>query len=290
MYFLHMKNFRRFFVFLLLIACALFYIHYSRLAHGRMHVYFLDVGQGDSILIKTPSDKIILIDGGPGTEVLTELNSVLPFFTKKIDLLVLTHPHADHVEGLAPVTERYAIDKALITGVEYENEYYEEFLSNLSDDETTVYFANEMTDFSFDDGVFVDVLYPFESIDGRSFDDLNDSSIVMRISYNDWSVLLAGDIGKSVERELVSNGAILDSDVFKASHHGSKNSNSSYFLEAVSPNIVVVQVGENDFGHPTEEAIRNFENAGAEVFRTDQDGRVEISLSLSTSYLRSQFP
>lgn len=273
-----MKNLKRFLIPFILISCVLFYINWSRLTHGCLIVYFLDVGQGDSILIKTPSDKIILIDGGPGTEVLTELNAVLPFFKKNIDLLILTHPHADHVEGLAPVTARYQIDSALITGVEYANEYYEKLLSGLRDDGADIYFADETTDFSFDDGVFVDVLYPFESIAGESFEDMNDTSIVTRIIYGDESILLAGDCTEKVEEKLLEYGSFLDSDIFKASHHGSKYSNSLPFLEAVSPDTVVIQVGENDFGHPTEEALLNFEEINAEIFRNDLDGRIEIVL------------
>ncbi|MFA6528158.1 MAG: MBL fold metallo-hydrolase [Candidatus Gracilibacteria bacterium] len=271
-----MKNLKRFFVFFLLISCVLFYIHWSRLSHGEMIVYFLDVGQGDSVLIKTPSDKIILIDGGPETEVMSELNAVLPFFKKNIDLLVLTHPHDDHIQGLVSVTARYQIDSALITGVDYDNAYYDEFLSNLREDRTDVYFADEGTDFSFDDGVFVDVLYPFESISGESFSDINDSSIVMRITYGSGAVLLAGDCTEKIESQLLNHGLLLDSDIFKASHHGSKYSNSLPFLQVVSPNTVVISVGENDFGHPTEEAIMNFEEVGAEIFRTDEDGRVVV--------------
>lgn len=268
---------KKFLIPFLLISCVLFYINWSRLSHGHLVVYFLDVGQGDSILIKTPSDKIILVDGGPGTEVMSELNAILPFFKKNIDLLVLTHPHDDHVQGLASVTERYQIDSALITGVSYENGYYEEFLSNLREGETTIYFADESTDFAFDDGVFVDVLYPFESISGESFEDLNDTSIVTRITYEDQSILLAGDCTEKVESKLLEYGSVIDSDVFKASHHGSKYSNSLPFLEAVLPDTVVISVGENDFGHPTEEALMNFEAVGATIFRTDEDGRIQIT-------------
>ncbi|MBU1018976.1 MAG: ComEC/Rec2 family competence protein [Patescibacteria group bacterium] len=260
----------------LLIAILLAYFHQARLSHGQLHVHFLDIGQGDSILIQTPSNKLILIDGGPGTEILTQLNDVLPFLQKKIDLMILTHPHSDHIEGLVPVLDRYQVETALITGVAYHNSYYEEFLHDLQN-EAQIYYAHEGADFDFGDGVFLDVLYPFQPVIGEYFENINNSSIVARITYEDDSILLAGDAENEVEEALLESGVVLDSDLFKASHHGSKTANSKEFSEAVSPETVVIQVGEgNSFGHPHQETLSALEEMGATVYRNDLDGRVEV--------------
>src|SRR3989339_336745 len=139
----------------LIMSGVLVYSHVTRSSGGDLVVNFLDVGQGDSILIQTPNNHIILVECGAETAVLTELNDVLPFLQKKIDLLVLTHPHSDHIEGLVPVIKRYEVESALITGVAYSNSYYEEFLRDLRE-EAEVYYAYSGSDFEFDDGVALD--------------------------------------------------------------------------------------------------------------------------------------
>lgn len=261
---------------LLLIVTFLTYSHHARLSHNQLHIYFLDIGQGDSVLIQTPGNHLILVDGGPGTEILTELNDILPYLQKKIDLVILTHPHADHIEGFVPVLERYEVSTALITGVDYSNAYYEEFLRDLQE-EAQIYYAHEDSDFAFEDGVEIDVLYPFEPIIGEEFENLNNSSIVLKIIFEKNTILLAGDAEVEVEKELLESGVSLEADVFKASHHGSRTANSCDFLEVVDPEVVVIQVGEeNQFDHPHEETLQTLEELGIEVYRNDLDGRVEV--------------
>ncbi len=272
---------RRFFAYCLgfiLISALLAYFHFEKLSHGQLHVYFLDIGQGDSILLKTPSDKLILVDGGPDNEILTELNDVLSFFERRIDLMVLTHPHSDHIEGLIPVLEKFDVGAVLITGVSCKNAYYDVFLDKIFDENATIYFADDNSDFYFDDGVFIDVLYPFFEIRGETFENLNNSSIIMKISYKNHEILLAGDAESKIEDELVLSGADLDADLFKASHHGSKTANSYDFLKAVTPSCAVISCGtDNDFKHPHEETLEIFSTFGVKVLRTDLDGRVEFT-------------
>lgn len=272
-----MRKFLVYFFGFMLISSILAYLHFSKLADGRFYVYFLDVGQGDSVLIKTPSNKIILVDGGPDNEILTELDSVLSFFERKIDLVVLTHPHSDHIEGLIPVFDKFNVTAVLMTGVSYENAYYDVFLDKVSDEDSTVYFADDNIDFYFDDGVVIDVLYPFASIRDEEFENLNNSSIVMKIRYEDNEILLAGDAEAEIEDELVIRGSDLDSDLFKASHHGSRTANGYDFVKAVSPDYAVISCGAgNDFKHPHEETLETFSIFGVDVFRTDLSGRIEF--------------
>ncbi|MFH1218797.1 MAG: MBL fold metallo-hydrolase [Candidatus Peregrinibacteria bacterium] len=240
---------------------------------GRMHVWFLDVGQGDSILVKTPLGHQILVDGGPGNVVVERLGEVMPYFDGSIDMVVLTHPHADHVDGLVEVLSRYSVDSVLLTGVMDEYAGYIEFLKEIEDGGVDVYVAESGMDFRFGD-VYVDVIYPVEQIVGEEFSNLNNSSIGVVVSYGDNEILLTGDLEEEEEVGLV----VGDVDIFKAGHHGSKTANTLELLRRAKPEMVVIQCGaENKFGHPHVEALERFEEMGVEVVkRNDLDGTVEV--------------
>jgi len=252
--------------------CVLFW----QLPDDKFHIMFLDVGQGDSIFIKTPQNHQILIDGGPDNAVVEELGGVMPFFNKSIDLVVLTHPHADHINGLVEVLERFEVENVLITGVADDEEAYIEFLNVIDEKDIRIFIAEEGTDFLFND-MLLDVLYPFESIAGMSFDNLNNSSVVVRVVYEDIEVLLTGDLEMEGEEKLVEAGVELKSDILKAGHHGSKTASGLEFLGEVGAEIAVISCGlNNKFGHPHEEAMQNFALSGVEeVRRTDLEGTVE---------------
>jgi len=244
--------------------------------HG-LHVYFLDVGQGDSIFINTPQNHQILVDGGPKTEVLNELSDVMPFFDKSIDLVVLTHPHDDHIQGLVEVLKKYEVDAVLITGVSFNNSNYNEFLRVVNEKNIPVRFAKSSEDFSFGE-VFLDIIYPFKSLSGKTFSNINNSSIAMKVIYKDHSIYLGGDGEIEVEKEILASGFSLKSDVYKASHHGSRTASSLDFLVKIRPKIAVIQVGkDNTFKHPHPETLRSLFKSGVEkIYRNDLDGRVEF--------------
>ncbi len=255
----------------------LLFFAYLQLPDRRFHIWFLDVGQGDAIFIKTPENHQILVDGGPNNVVMEELAQVLPFFDKTIDLLVLTHPHADHLDGLVSVLKRYELKNVLFTGVDSHGSTYEEFLKEIKIKNIPVFIANSGTDFVFGD-VFLDVIYPFDSIAGKSFENVNNSSVALKVSYLDHSILLTGDLEIEAETELVFSDIDLSADIFKAGHHGSKTSSSFALLTKVSPEIVVIQVGEdNTHGHPSPSTLRNLHRMEvSEIHRNDEDGRVEF--------------
>jgi len=242
----------------------------------RFHAYFLDVGQGDSLLIKTPDNKHILIDGGPKDYVSKEIGDTMFFFDRTIDLMVLTHPHADHLNGLISVLQNYDVKRVMMTFVIYKSDGYANFLKAVKDEGAEVFVADSKTDFDFG-STFVDTLYPFSKINGQTFKDVNDSSIAMRIIYGDKSIFVGGDIGQSVEKKIISKYKNLKSDVLKISHHGSKNSSSEDFLKAVSPKIAVISCGKNNsYDFPTEIVLNRLEKYGIKIHRTDIDGKVEI--------------
>ncbi|MBU1151565.1 MBL fold metallo-hydrolase, partial [Patescibacteria group bacterium] len=200
---------------------------------------------------------------------------VMPYTDSSIDFVVLTHPHADHLDGLVEVLERFEVGAVLITGVFADDDTYFEFLDKVA--EVPVYFAESGTDFLFGD-LKMDVLYPFSQIVGEEFKNLNNSSVVLMIESGDLRILLTGDAEGEVEQELIERYfGKLKSDILKAGHHGSKTASSAGFLSVVRPDVVVVQVGEgNSFSHPHEESLRAFEALGATVRRNDLEGIIEF--------------
>jgi competence protein ComEC len=256
---------------------ALGYAFYQ-LPDEKFHLYFLNVDQGDGILIKTPQSHYILVDGGPMNFVLQELGEVLPFFEREIDFMVLTHPHSDHIEGLIEVLKRYKVNNVLLTGVNVFDNEYKEFLKEIRVQNIRIFIAESKTDFVFGE-VKMDIIYPFKEIIGQNFANINDSSVGMRISYKDKNIVLLGDLEAVVEKELVKTDLSYNVDIYKASHHGSKTSSSLEFLKRLRPKTVVIQVGENNkFKHPSPETLNSFKELGiTKILRTDMDGRIEFA-------------
>jgi competence protein ComEC len=242
------------------------------LPDGKLHVTFLDVGQGDAIFIQTPSGKQILIDGGPSeTQVLSELGRQMPFWDRTLDLVILTHPDSDHVNGLVPVLERYRVDTVIHRQIEMESETYTYWLALVEAEGAAVYEGQAGLSLTLDEGLEMLVLHP----GARAWESANDNSVVTRLTYGEASLLLPGDIEAGVEKELVRDGAPLASTILKAAHHGSCSSTTQAFLEAVDPEAVVISVGaDNRFGHPCDEVLERLGHLP--VYRTDEHGAVEI--------------
>ncbi|MFH0906738.1 MAG: MBL fold metallo-hydrolase [bacterium] len=237
-----------------------------------LEVYFFDVGQGDSIFIETPSNKQILIDGGPDKMVLEKLNQTMPLYDRTIDLVILTHPDADHITGLIDVIDYYSIGQILTSGFELDTAVYKEWqdLIKLKNIPVTIVQAGQKIILEKD--VIIEILWPDQSLVKNA----NNSSVVGRLVYGDSEFLLTGDIEKEVESRLIEQGWNLDSDVLKVGHHGSKTSNSFNFIKAVNPKISVISVGEdNKYGHPNNEILEILKNSV--IYRTDKDGDIEIS-------------
>lgn len=254
-----------------------------------MEVVFFDVGQGDSALIKTPEGYRILIDGGPDLSILDKLSAEMPFWERGIDLVVLTHPHADHMNGLIDVLERYDVQTVLWTGVAGEGSSLSKWRKVISDSETIIARAGQRIKGK---TFRLDILHPLSSLEGEEVKDLNAGSVVARLVSNQGSYLFTGDIYSSNERELIeatnicADGAIdsavcrvmvLDSEVLKVGHHGSGTSTSDEFLNAVSPSIAVISSGkDNSYGHPDEKVLEALTNYGIRILRTDTDGDIKV--------------
>lgn len=247
-----------------------------------LQIHALDIGQGDAILVTTPEQHHILVDGGPGSTVLRELPKVLPYLFNEIDLMVLTHPHADHVEGLVSILDRMEVSAVLMVGTEYGTEAYDSFLRKVAEKKLPVYIADDERDFRLGETT-IDVLFPFASI--SEIDNVNNASIVMRIEHGENEILLSGDAEIEEESKLI--GLDLDADILKAGHHGSRTSSTEEFLSEVSPELMIISSGEgNKYGHPHVETLGKAEDFGIDVMRTDQEGTVSVIFD-NQSWIRS---
>ena len=258
-----------------LLAVPIFGLSYS--PPKELEVDFLDVGQGDAILIKSPFGQNILIDGGPDSKVIEELGKSLPFWDKRIDLMVLTHPHDDHVTGLIEVIKRYNVKKILYTGVVHDSPNYLAWLAAIRERKIPLVIIDRPQKIVLGDDCYMEIIYPRKNFLAQETDNLNNSSIVARLVYGQTKFLLMGDAEIEVEKELLADGADLSAQVLKVGHHGSDTSSGEEFLKAVSPQIAAIQVGkDNDFGHPSLRILKRLERAGAEILRTDKNGTIKL--------------
>jgi len=245
------------------------------LPDGRLHVCFLDVGQGDAIFVRTPQGQQLLVDGGPSpTALLAELGDVMPYWDRTIDLVVLTHPDADHLNGLLAVLERYRVSAVLATAATYASPAAAAWQAQLAASPGTQQLtaAAGMQLQAGEAGLTV-VHAPAAEQGRREIE--NDDSLVVRLDYGEVGVLLTGDAEGDAEREMMAAGAQLAATVLKVGHHGSNASTSSAFLAAVHPQLAVIQAGAgNPFGLPHPATLTRLE--GVKVLRTDSDGRIEL--------------
>ncbi|MFH1426991.1 MAG: MBL fold metallo-hydrolase [Patescibacteria group bacterium] len=278
-------------IILVLISVPAFWLTFQ--AGADLEVNFLDVGQGDSILIKTPMGQNLLIDGGPGNAVIKELSKNLAFWDKTVDLMILTHPHDDHVTGLIEVIKRYKVNKILYTGAVHSAPNYLTWLELIRDKKIPLVIIDRPQVINLGEECYLDILYPQESFLGKEVNNLNNSSIVARLVYGQTKFLFMGDAEFEVEEILVEtqnnkseqiNNTVetqdfvsLRVDILKVGHHGSDTSSSEEFLKYVKPAMAVIQVGkDNYFNHPGLRVIKRLERSGAEIFRNDEMGTVKL--------------
>ncbi|MGM0439102.1 MAG: ComEC/Rec2 family competence protein [Patescibacteria group bacterium] len=250
-----------------------------------LEVTFFDVGQGDAALIRTSDRKNILIDGGPEDKILSHLSSELPFWDRDIDLIILTHPHADHLSGLVEVLERFNVEKVLWTKQSHDSLVFREWESLLEKvDDKKVYRGQRV----YLGEAYLDILFPPKDFDFSK--GLNEASIVNRLVHEDGSVLFTGDAGKRQEEKLLEwekecsenkfdwcRAINLPSDVLKVSHHGSASSSGYDFVKRVNPEVAVISAGaDNRHGHPHEEVLKIFNDLSIDTHKTFEEGNFKV--------------
>jgi competence protein ComEC len=256
---------------------ALLWLAVASLPDGRLHVYTLDVGQGDAILLRTARGQVVLIDGGPDPVLLaSRLGETLPFWEREIDLLLVTHDDTDHIGGLAPLASRYRIGQVLLAGPLGSNPASVALRDALRDSgiPQSTLSAGALIRLA---GSQLSVLHPATPLGHNDAQD-NDRSLVLVLEHGEFRMLLMGDAGEAVERRLLAAGGQVATSALKVSHHGAQTATGGEFLEAVSPQVALVSVGaDNRYGHPSSAVIQRLEQADALILRTDELGTIELS-------------
>ncbi|HHY81631.1 MAG TPA: MBL fold metallo-hydrolase [Clostridiales bacterium] len=241
-----------------------------------VEVHFIDVGQGDSIYIKTPSQDILIDAGERGDTVVNYLNNLN---VEDLELVIGTHPHSDHIGGLINVFEEIPVKEVMDPGVVHTSKTFEDYLTLIDEKDIIYTVVRAGIKRTYDDGTVLEILSP-ENPDEEK---LNDASIAARLTFGEISFLFAGDAEVPSEKKMLEAGYNLKSTVLKAGHHGSSTSTSKEFLEAVSPEAVVIMCGAgNTYGHPHKETLAKLEAAGIKVYRTDLMGTIIVETNGST--------
>lgn len=273
------RNFRKYFIgFFGLCLVLLFFgvwVYFPLNQENNLQVFFFDVGQGDASLIRTPDGKNILIDGGPDEKILSSLSEALPWWERTIDLIILTHPHDDHIVGLVAVLKKYRVKQVLQSGVKYSNPSNLAWTQDLAKKNIKINIAERPQEINLGPDCNLKILYPLQSFSGIEIKNLNNSSIVSRLDCEGEEVLFMGDAEKEVEAELLVAYSDLKSKIIKTGHHGSETASTEEFLLAVDSEKAIISVGEgNKFGLPDLRILRRLERLGIQIFRTDEDGTI----------------
>ena len=208
--------------------------------------------------------------------MLAVLRNNLPWYDKQIDLMILTHPHDDHVTGLIEVIKRYRVKRILATGVIHNAPNYLAWLGLIKEKNISFTIVDRPQTINLGEDSWLNIIYPRASLLEKTVDNLNNSSLVIKLNYKQDSFLFTGDIEAEVEEELVELEEDLTADIIKIGHHGSDTSSGERFLERVKPRLAIISVGENDFGHPSLRVLRRLERLGITIKRTDQEGTIKI--------------
>ncbi len=233
-------------------------------------VHYIDVGQGDSIFVKLPNGENILIDAGDNDAGVDVAGYLKDLKVKEIDYLVATHPHSDHIGGMDDVINRFDIGTMYMPDVTHNTSTFSSLLDAIEENDVKLKVAKAGVNILKQENLSIDILSP----DSRTYEDMNNYSVVLKITYGNTGFLFTGDAEKEVENKLKSN---LKSNVIKIGHHGSHTSTGEKFLQKVSPEVAVISVGEgNDYGHPHAKVMECLERNNIKVFRTDYDGTVVI--------------
>jgi competence protein ComEC len=236
-------------------------------------VHFIDVGQGDCTLIKSPNGKYMLVDAGTSKSQYKICDYLEDSGVQTLEYLILTHPHEDHIGSADVVLDTFKVNNVLMTDKQHPSSAFDGLVDSLWNSKNThgtkIYKPNVSEVYDFD-GIQVEILS-----DGKAFDDLNDSSIVIRLNYYDTSVIISGDAGKIVENQILDSFSDITAQLYKCAHHGSATSNSAKFLKAVNPEFAVVSCElDNSYGHPHEKTLKALYDLGTDVYRTDEQGDI----------------
>lgn len=241
----------------------------KEVSNGKLCVEFIDVGQGDSILIITPAGKSILIDAGDIGKESIIISRLKANNVKQLDVVIATHPHADHIGSMASIISSYPVKAIYMPDIIHTTKTFENLLNTIQSKGLKVNIAKAGVEIPLDNALGITFMSPV-----NAGSDLNNASAVLKITHNKKSFLFMGDLEKSAEGNLSGS---LDVDVLKVGHHGSDTSSGTSFLKKVTPVISVISVGQgNKYGHPANTTMQNIKSSGSEVYRTDISGTIRV--------------
>jgi competence protein ComEC len=265
---------------------------------GKLHLVFCDVGQGDGILMISPGGKQVVVDGGPGSKILECLSQKIPFWDRTIEMVVLTHPERDHLEGLLEVLARYKVEMIVTTGVKNDTELFGIWQEAIKAEGAKVYGVKAGDKLIVDanrgptplgvEPLKLEVLWPtsekMELWKLAGPPETNESSIVLKVSIGQFCAYLTGDLTKELLQPLLDKPC----QVLKVSHHGSKTGTNQEIIDLVSPVVAIIQVGRNSFGHPDKEVIDLLQSKGVKILRNDTNGNIEIATDRETYEFKTE--
>lgn len=272
---------RRYFSYLIVI--ALFFVTLgiwgavlASTPSGVLTVAVMNVGQGDSIFIESPTGVQVVIDGGPDNSLLTELPKRMQLSDRTLDAIVATHPDADHIAGFIDLLNRYEVKNVIEPGIPKDTLTAKRFEEEVTEKKIPRHLARRGMRLDLGGGARLDILFPDFDVSNLPNNKVNEGGVVARLVYGDTSMLLTADIPTKVEGRLLAlYGKALDSDILKVAHHGSRGSSELAFVNAVSPAAAIISVGgDNRYGHPTKQVLDLLAGQDIKTLRTDEEGTV----------------
>lgn len=266
--------------FALFFAGLLLIFYFSSL--GELRIIACDVGQGDGLLIVTPGGKQVVVDGGPGNKMAGCLSNNMPFWDRTVEVVLNTHPQEDHLEGLVGVLENYKVKTVAVSGIEAKTGFFDAWEKDLAIEQARIYNPKAgdkvILDNGRNGGVGMEILWPpnykYDSWALVTPKDLNESSVVFRLSYGQFCAYFTGDIPMEILETLIDKPC----QVLKIAHHGSKTGTSEKILDSAKPKVVIIQAGKNNrYGHPHKEVLDLLGDSQVQVLRNDLDGEVEVA-------------
>jgi beta-lactamase superfamily II metal-dependent hydrolase len=246
----------------------------SAISTQNLTIHFIDVGQGDSILVQAPNNHEMLIDAGP-----TEAGSKVSSYTRSLgindlEIVTMTHPHDDHIGGMSQILNDITVDEIIENGDPYTTVTTKNLYNLINQKRIPVRIVKYGDYLNLDPSINISVLNPQNSF----FSDVNENSIVLKITKGKVTFLLEGDAGNAAENYMMSHGAILNADILKVGHHGSSSATGTAFLAAVTPEVSVIEVGAgNSYGHPTAQTLNRLSQVGSKIYRTDINGNIVVT-------------
>lgn len=245
---------------------------------GLLKIHYIDVGQGDCILIQLPDGQNMLIDAGERDQSENVLNYIHSIGIGKLDIVIGTHPHSDHIGGIIKIIDNMPVNKVYLPRVTHTSTTFEDLLQAIKSKGLKISTAKAGVEIP-----LKNVKAEFMAPVGDSYEDLNNYSAVVKLEYGQSTFLFTGDAEKLSEKEMLENGTALKADVLKIGHHGSTSSTGNKFLNAVSPSCAVIMCGtDNDYGHPHKETLTKLTKAGITTYRTDEEGTILITTDGNT--------